>query len=63
MALAHFVKRGTSKPVARFAAVTVVRDDDKSEAGLIWLALMALRNVPAEVGVKTRRRGRNAGIS
>ena len=47
MALAHFVKRVDFEMVARFASVTVVSDGE-SEADLIWLALIALRNALAE---------------
>jgi hypothetical protein len=43
MALAQFVKRVDFETITRFAAVTVVCDDGKSEADLIWLALIALR--------------------
>jgi hypothetical protein len=53
MALAQFVKRVDFETVARFAAVTVVCDG-KSEADLIWLALIALRRALAEAGVAPR---------
>jgi hypothetical protein len=55
MALAHFVKRIDFDTVARFAAVSVVCDDGKSEADLTWLALIALRNALAEAGAGPRR--------
>jgi hypothetical protein len=48
MALAQFVKRVDFETITRFAAVTVVCDDGKSEADLIWLALIALRGALAE---------------
>jgi hypothetical protein len=48
MALAQFVKRVDFETVTRFAAVTVVCEDGKSEADLIWLALIALRSALAE---------------
>jgi hypothetical protein len=60
MALAHFVKRVDFEMVARFASVTVVSDGE-SEADLIWLALIALRNALAEADVGPRR-GRYAGV-
>jgi len=50
MALAQFVKRVDFETVARFVTVTVVCDG-KSEADLIWLALIALRRALAEAGV------------
>src|SRR5262249_17732291 len=53
MALAQFVKRVDFETVARFAAVTVVWDG-KSEADLIWLALIALRRALAEASVAPR---------
>jgi hypothetical protein len=52
MALAQFVKRVDFETVVRFAAVTVVCDDGKSEADLIWLALTALRRALAEVSAR-----------
>jgi hypothetical protein len=52
MALAHFVKRVDFETVTRFAAVTVVCDDGKSEADLIWLALIALRGALAEASAR-----------
>ena len=54
MALAHFVKRVDFEMVARFASVTVV-SDGKSEADLIWLALIALRSALAEADVGPRK--------
>jgi hypothetical protein len=48
LALAQFVKRVDFETVARFAAVTVACDDGKSEADLIWLALIALRGALTE---------------
>ena len=53
MALAQFVKRVDFEAVTRFATVTVVCDG-KSEADLIWLALIALRRALAEAGVAPR---------
>ena len=53
MALAQFVKRVDFETTARFAAVTVV-SDGKSEADLIWLALIALRRALAKAGVAPR---------
>jgi hypothetical protein len=52
MALAHFVKRVDFETITRFAAVTVVCDDGKSEADLIWLALIALRGALAEASAR-----------
>jgi hypothetical protein len=52
-ALAQFVKRVDFETVARFAAVSVVHDG-QSEADLIWLALIALRNALAEAGFAPR---------
>jgi hypothetical protein len=52
MALAQFIKRVDFETVARSAAVTVVCDDGKSEADLIWLALIALRGALAEVSAR-----------
>jgi hypothetical protein len=53
MALAHFVKRVDFETVVRFASVTVV-SDGKSEADLIWLALIKLRSALAEAHVGPR---------
>jgi hypothetical protein len=53
MALARFVRRVDFETVVRFATVTVVCDG-KSEADLIWLALLALRRAVAEAGVAPR---------
>jgi hypothetical protein len=52
MALAQFVKRVDFETITRFAAVTVVCDDGKSEADLIWLALIALRAALAEASAR-----------
>jgi hypothetical protein len=52
MALAQFVKRVDFETITRFAAVTVVCDDGKSEADLIWLALIALRGALAEASAR-----------
>jgi hypothetical protein len=52
LALAQFVKRVDFETVARFSGVTVVCDDGKSEADLIWLALIALRGALAEASAK-----------
>jgi hypothetical protein len=48
IALAHFVKRMNFETVARFAPITVACKDGKSEADLVWLALIALRRALAE---------------
>lgn len=53
LALAQFCKRVDFETVVRFAAVTVVHDG-KSEADLIWLALIALRSALAEAGFAPR---------
>jgi hypothetical protein len=53
-ALAHFVKRVDFEMVAGLASIAVVSDDGKSEADLIWLALIELRNALAEAGVAPR---------
>jgi hypothetical protein len=53
MALAHFVKRVDFETVVRFAPVTVACDDGKSEADLIWLALIELRRALAEASAST----------
>lgn len=53
MALAHFLKRVDFEMVARRASVTVVADG-KSEADLIWLALIALRGALAEADAAPR---------
>jgi hypothetical protein len=52
MALA--VKRVDFEMVARFASVSVV-SDGKSEADLIWLALLALRSALADAEVAPRK--------
>jgi hypothetical protein len=48
--LAHFAKRVDFETVARLASVTVVADG-KSEADLIWLALIELRRALTETTV------------
>jgi hypothetical protein len=48
MALAQFVKRVDFETIVRFAPVTVACDDGKSEADLVWLAVIALRGALAE---------------
>jgi hypothetical protein len=53
LALAQFCKRVDFETVARFAAVTVVRDG-QSEADLIWLALIGLRDALADAGFSPR---------
>ncbi len=53
LALAQFTKRVDFEMVARFAAVTVVCDG-KSEADLMWLALIALRSALADAGFAPR---------
>jgi hypothetical protein len=52
-ALAHFVKRVDFETVARLSSVNVVADG-KSEADLIWFALIDLRNALAEAGAVPR---------
>ncbi len=49
VALAHFAKRVDFETVARLAPVTVSCEDGKSEADLVWLALIELRRALAEV--------------
>ncbi len=51
-ALANFVKRVDFETVARMASVSVVADG-KSEADLIWLALIGVRNALAQAGTGT----------
>ena len=46
-ALAHFVKRVDFEMVARLSSVSVV-SDGKSEADMIWYALVELRRALAE---------------
>jgi hypothetical protein len=48
MALAQFIKRMDFETVARFSPVTIACDDGKSEADLVWLALIALRRALTE---------------
>jgi hypothetical protein len=48
IALAQFVRRVDFETVARFAPVTVACDDGKSEADMVWLALIALRGALAK---------------
>jgi hypothetical protein len=52
-ALAQFTKRIDFDTVARFSSVTVVCDG-RSEADLMWLALIALRSALAEAGFAPR---------
>ncbi len=52
LALAQFVKRVDFETVMRFASVTVACNDGKSEADLVWLALVALRGALAEADIK-----------
>jgi hypothetical protein len=52
-ALAHFVKRVDFETVASLSTVTVV-SDGKSEADLIWQALIALRSALAAADVSRR---------
>lgn len=52
-ALAVFVKRVDFETVANMSAVTVV-SDGKSEADLIWQALIALRSALAAADAKPR---------
>ncbi len=53
LALAQFCKRIDFDTVARFAAVSVVCDG-RSEADLIWLAIIELRTALASVGYRPR---------
>jgi hypothetical protein len=48
LALAHFVRRVDFETVVGFASVAAASDDHESEADLVWLALIALRNALAE---------------
>lgn len=54
-ALEHFVKRVDFETVARRASVTII-SNGKSEADLIWLALIELRRALAEAGVAPQAR-------
>jgi hypothetical protein len=47
--LAHFIKRVDFETVASVSSVSVV-SDGKSEADLIWLALIELRGALADAG-------------
>jgi hypothetical protein len=53
LALAQFIKRVDFETVARFAPVTVACEDGKSEADLVWQALIALRGALAETAATT----------
>jgi hypothetical protein len=53
-ALAQFVKQMDFETIARFAPITAVCDDGKSEADLIWLALIALRGALGEARAVTK---------
>jgi hypothetical protein len=57
LALAHFVKRVDFETVARMASISIV-SDGKSEADLIWQALIRLRNALAEADAGQRRERR-----
>ena len=48
LALAHFIKRVDFETVVGLASVAAACDDDKSEADLVWLALIALRRALTE---------------
>ncbi len=48
MALAQFVKRVDFETITRFAPITAACQDGKSEADLVWLALVALRGALAK---------------
>jgi hypothetical protein len=61
IALAQFVKRVDFETVTRFAPVSVVCDDGKSEADLIWLALIELRRALAEVSTMTKSSAETEG--
>ena len=52
-ALAHFFKRLDFETVARFSSVSVVHDG-KSEADMIWYALIELRRVLAEANAEAQ---------
>jgi hypothetical protein len=56
VALAHFFKRVDFETVARMSSVSVV-SDGKSEADLIWLALIELRSALAAASVASRAAG------
>ena len=52
-ALAHFVKRVDFEMVARLSSVSVV-SDGKSEADMIWYALIELRRALAEANAASQ---------
>lgn len=52
-ALAHFVKRVDFEMVARVSSVSVV-SDGKSEADMIWYALIELRRALAEANAASQ---------
>jgi hypothetical protein len=52
-ALAHFIKRVDFEMVARLSSLSVVFDG-KSEADMIWYALIELRRALAEAGAAPR---------
>jgi hypothetical protein len=52
-ALAHFVKRVDFEMVARLSSVSVVADG-KSEADMIWYALIELRRALAEANAASQ---------
>jgi hypothetical protein len=60
-ALAQFVKQMDFETIARFAPITAVCDDGKSEADLIWLALIALRGALAEGSAMTKSSAETEG--
>jgi hypothetical protein len=61
IALAQFVKRVDFETVARFAPITVVCEDGKSEADLVWLALIELRRALAETSATTKSSAQTEG--
>jgi hypothetical protein len=52
-ALAHFIKRVDFEMVARLSSVSVV-SDGKSEADMIWYALIELRRALAEANAASQ---------
>jgi hypothetical protein len=61
-ALAHFVKRVDFEMVARLSSVSVV-SDGKSEADMIWYALIELRRALAEANAAPQARPRAARLT
>jgi hypothetical protein len=61
IALAHFIKRMDFETVVRFAPVTVACNDGKSEADLVWLALIEVRRALAEASAMTKSSAETEG--